>query len=112
MTPVSLATIELDPRGTTMCLKRHQHLQFPSLQGWTLQATGGALWITHDGDRQDTIVEPGDAYRVERDTPIVIGALADGGLSLTREPAPRTSLSAREMRRRLAPWSQISALFI
>jgi hypothetical protein len=106
------ATIELDPRGASMCLKRHQHLQFRGVRGWTLRAIGGALWITQDGDRKDTVLAPGESLFIERNEPVVIGALADGGVTLARDAVPRhaRAVAGVAWKRLLAPWPQVATL--
>lgn len=110
------ATMNFDSRGATMYLKRRQHVQFHGLRGWTLHAVGGALWITQDGDRHDTIIEPGETFRIERDERVVIGALADGGLTLAPETSSRrinidTAKTLKTSKRLSAPWFQVTALF-
>jgi hypothetical protein len=109
--PFPQAMLDLDPRAAPLRLKRHQHLQFPDLQGWTIRAVGGSLWVTQDGDRRDVILESGESFRVERSTPVVIGALDDADIGLCRAASVHRKPSASILQRLLAPWPQMSALF-
>lgn len=60
-------------------------------KGVRISCLEGALWITLDGDPADTIVEPGQSFRVDRAGTAVVLALRDSRVMLL--PAPRVQLS-------------------
>jgi hypothetical protein len=105
------AAIELDPRAASLRLKKHQHLHFRSLAGWTIHAAGGTLWITQDGDRRDVVLEPGETFRIDRETPVIIGALSDADVALCHARIAPVRRASNPFHRLLAPWPQVSALF-
>jgi hypothetical protein len=105
------AVIELDPRAASLRLKKHQHLQFRSLAGWIIHAADGILWITQDGDRRDVVLEPGETFRIDHETPVVIGALSDADVALCRARVVSVRRASNPFRRLLAPWPQVYALF-
>ena len=49
----------------------------------------GALWITHDGDPKDIVVEAGHSYLVDRSARMLVSALEDSKYVLTREGLSR-----------------------
>jgi hypothetical protein len=70
-------------RSNTMNIKAHiARLALGTRDTLTLDAARGALvncleglvWITQDGDRVDHIVGAGDAFRIDRDGPVVVQA--------------------------------------
>jgi hypothetical protein len=44
----------------------------------------GSLWITHDGDPKDIIVEGGERYQVDRRSTMLIHALHSARLRVNR----------------------------
>jgi hypothetical protein len=50
------------------------------IEGRTLSCLAGCLWITHDGDPKDIVVEEGESYRVAREERTIVHALCDGKL--------------------------------
>ena len=51
----------------------------------------GALWITHDGDPKDIVVEAGHSYRADRNARMLVYALEDSEYVMTREGLRRPS---------------------
>jgi len=47
----------------------------------------GSLWITHDGDPKDIMVEAGGCYRVDRPSTLLIHALLRARLEIRALPA-------------------------
>ena len=61
-------------RGHTLCVHDPQGVEVICLHG--------ALWITHDRDTEDRIVERGERYRPARDTRMWVHATTDSWLCL------------------------------
>lgn len=108
-------SIDFDPHATTLRLDRHQHVRFRHLRGWSVRAIGGSLWITQHGDRRDIILEPGETFRIESNSPVLIGALGKAGVDVRRTHAvcrpSSTIFSATFMQRWRAAWERLPALF-
>jgi len=45
----------------------------------------GTLWITHDGDPKDIVIEAGHSYRADRNARMLISALEASRYVLTRD---------------------------
>jgi len=104
------ASIDFDPRATALRLDQHQHVQFRHLCGWSLRAIGGSLWITQDGDRRDIVLEPGEVFRIESNSPVLIGALGKVEADIFRTHAMCRPSHATFLQRWLAAWTRLPAL--
>ncbi len=49
-----------------------------------VECLGGSVWITHDGDSKDIILDAGQNYQAERNSRMLIYALTDVSLRLGR----------------------------
>ncbi len=49
-----------------------------------VECLGGSVWITHDGDIKDIILDAGQNYQAERNSRMVIYALTGASLRLGR----------------------------
>ena len=47
-----------------------------SFRGGRIECTEGAVWLTHDGDCRDVVLEAGQSHMVDRDSRLVIYALS------------------------------------
>ena len=54
-------------KGAIFMVSRPMHLAIDCLRG--------SVWITHDGDPKDIILEVGQSHRPDRDAPMLIQAL-------------------------------------
>ncbi|MCW5611287.1 MAG: DUF2917 domain-containing protein [Rubrivivax sp.] len=45
--------------------------------GMALECVRGTLWITHDGDRKDIVLQQGESYVAARTSTMLIHALDD-----------------------------------
>lgn len=50
--------------------------------GRTLHCTRGRVWLTHDGDGRDIVLEAGQAHTCDRDTRLVVHALEAARISV------------------------------
>ena len=71
---VALATSQILGKGATLVL--------PQPLGHTIDCLSGAVWITHDGDIKDVILERGNSYRAERPARMLVFAISEAQLSL------------------------------
>jgi len=78
-------------------------LAMARMAGRELQCRAGEVWITVDGHPEDVILGAGQRWVAADDAPIVVSALKDSLVVLTRECLMRpTGLLARLLRRRSA----------
>lgn len=74
MTPLALG------RAATRWLRRPR--------GWVVDCEAGTLWLTHDGEPRDIVLEAGQSHRCDHDGRLAIHALDDARLRL-RPPGRR-----------------------
>jgi hypothetical protein len=48
----------------------------------TVTCLTGLLWLTHDGDPKDLILKPGEQYRADRRSMLLVHALEESRLEL------------------------------
>ena len=58
-------------------LRRGQLYRLAAMPGQCLQASGGDLWVTFDGDPAEHVVEAGQTWQVPIDRPLLVQALSD-----------------------------------
>ena len=61
-------------KGATLVVHKPQHRDVTCLQG--------ALWITHDGDTKDIVLDAGEHYEADRPTRMLIHALENARIRL------------------------------
>jgi hypothetical protein len=59
-------------------LSAHAAMRVERALGRTVACLAGTLWITHDGDCRDVILTAGCRHRCDRNTRLIVQALADG----------------------------------
>ena len=57
-------------------------IRFDDASGHALQCLAGSLWITHDHDPRDVIVEAGESYRVVSHQHMIVHALQESALRM------------------------------
>lgn len=92
-------------------------LALDRIAGRELACRAGELWITVDGRPEDIILGPGQRWRAEEDSTVVVSALQDSLLVVTRAcvRAPRgraESLLAALLRWRHAPLASMPATLL
>lgn len=92
-------------------------LALERLGGRELACRSGELWITVDGRAEDIVLGAGQRWRAEDDAPVVVSALKDSLLAVTRSCEQVTrgraaSLLARLLRWRHAPLAAMPAALL
>jgi len=73
------------PHGTAARLE--------NARGMRLCVESGSVWVTHEGSRDDVLLNAGETFRVDRDGSTVISALGRRMALVSIEPpAPRAPL--------------------
>ena len=68
-------TRDLDP--ASISLRKGAVHRLSDGRGRRIEALGGSLWITIDGDPRDVTVSPGRGFTLDRDGTVLISALDD-----------------------------------
>ena len=66
-----MATITQETRFD---LLKHEAVTLSDAKGHVLSCGSGGLWITVEGEPDDTILAPGENYRIDSNAPVVISA--------------------------------------
>ena len=53
-----------------------------SFRGGRIECTDGTVWLTHDGDCKDVVLEAGQSHLADRDSRLVIYALSSSVVRL------------------------------
>ena len=61
-------------------LPRRSILDLGNAQGLTITCTRGAIWLTHDGDPKDVVLEAGQSHAVTRAARLIAQGLEDAEL--------------------------------
>ena len=61
------ASMQIDPQGDSLHLRKHKTMQLRDAAGWTVKALAGMLWITQDYDTRDIVLQPGESFVIDRD---------------------------------------------
>jgi hypothetical protein len=81
------ASMKINLSRVNVELGQNQTLPILQADGVKVSCLHGSLWITQDHDSRDVILEPGDAFVMDRKGRALVSALAPSGL-LLEEPAP------------------------
>ena len=63
-------------------LAAHATIRIADPPGYNVTCLTGLLWLTHDGDPKDLILQPGEQYQADRRSTLLVHALQDSGLAL------------------------------
>ena len=58
-----------------------------SFRGGRIECTEGSVWLTHDGDCRDVVLEAGQSHMADRDSRLVIYALSSSAVRLVSSVA-------------------------
>jgi len=81
-----LATVALDPRGSTIRLQRHQHVALQDALGWRIRTLAGVVWITQDYDTRDVVLEPGESFAFDRNGTSLLTPIGQAEVVLESAP--------------------------
>jgi hypothetical protein len=66
----------------SVCLARHETRYLTGFRGSSIACLEGCLWLTHDGDCRDIVLEAGQSHVADRDSRLAIHALAPSTVRL------------------------------
>ena len=85
-------------------LAPHELVLLDGARGTTLRVTRGRVWLTHERDPRDIILDAGDVFTIERGGRTIVEALNDTTVCVlahhveaVRSPAARRSLATRAL---------------
>lgn len=61
-------------------LRKGEVLHLHHALGQRIEALGGRLWITMDGDLRDVVIDAGDGFTVDRSSNVLLSAMSDAQL--------------------------------
>ena len=68
-----------------------QLLNLEHAAGTRIASRDGSVWITQDGDLRDIVLDAGEAFELDRDSPVIVQAIGTALVTI-EEPAPATRL--------------------
>ncbi|MBI5278953.1 MAG: DUF2917 domain-containing protein [Burkholderiales bacterium] len=71
-----------EPASRTQGLAKGALLRIDRPLGAVVQCSRGTVWVTHDGDPKDVVLEAGESYRSRSAARLIVQALEDSDLSL------------------------------
>jgi hypothetical protein len=86
------AAVHLDPDGSPVRLSEGRYMRAQDTLGWTVRALSGMVWITQDWDCRDIVLNPGEAFVLDRKGAALLWPLGDAEICIGRE---RTRCAAR-----------------
>lgn len=69
--------VSQDRAATTRTLGKGRTFSVPCAFGSSIECLAGALWITHDGNPKDIVLEAGQRYIVDHRSTMLVHALTD-----------------------------------
>jgi hypothetical protein len=96
--------MRIESPASRICLLGRETLRLTRGKGETIVCRTGAVWITVDHDRRDTILEPGQSFTLDSDESVLVHAFEAStvGVIASPRPAPRAWGSAWGWRTPLA----------
>ena len=86
-----------------------QLLNLEHAAGTRIASRGGSVWITQDGDPRDIVLGAGEAFELDRDSPVIVQAIENAVVTL-EEPAvaarPQRGHWGDALRAAMRPWVQ------
>lgn len=58
-------------------LRKGEALHLQHALGQRIEALGGRVWITMDGDLRDVVLDAGEGFTVDRGTDVLLSAISD-----------------------------------
>jgi hypothetical protein len=99
------ATRPISPARLTWTLNKAATHSIFHPMGMRIECLAGCLWLTHDGDPRDVVLQAPATHLADRDSRLLIHALDDAKVRVSRSdsqqnsPAPRWTLDRRDSRK-------------
>jgi hypothetical protein len=77
-----LARAASRPAASSVWLAHHQIHAVASFQGGLIECTEGSVWLTHDGDCRDVLLQAGQSHVADRGGRLIIYAMATSAVRL------------------------------
>ncbi|MEO8057170.1 MAG: DUF2917 domain-containing protein [Burkholderiales bacterium] len=58
-------------------LRKGEILRLHHALGQRIEALGGRVWVTMDGDLRDIVLDAGEGFTVDRSTDVLLSAMSD-----------------------------------
>lgn len=68
-------------------LRKGEILHLQHALGQRIEALGGRVWITMDGDLRDIVIDAGEGFTVDRDTDVLLSAISDAQFAVLTSTA-------------------------
>ena len=68
---MSTTTLKTCSDRFDIALAQGGHARMQDALGWRVTATGGALWVTQDGDSRDVVLKAGESFTFDRQNALV-----------------------------------------
>jgi Protein of unknown function (DUF2917) len=70
------------PAAWTVSLQRHETRALANFECGTIECIDGCIWLTHDGDCRDVLLEAGQSHVSDRGARLLIHAVACSAIRL------------------------------
>ena len=80
--------MNIDVSGSTLSLQRDRMITLREATGARVECLDGALWITQEGEAQDTVLSPGGTFTVGHTGLTLVLALRPSQLRVCSSRAP------------------------
>ena len=68
-------------------LRKGEALHLQHALGQRIEALGGRVWITMDGDLRDVVLDAGEGFTVDRSTDVLLSAISDAQFAVLTSTA-------------------------
>jgi hypothetical protein len=87
--------MEMNSAQSLFELASDQQTRLHDARGWTVRAVCGTVWITQDHDRRDIVLEPGDAFEIDRNGVALVTPLGEARVAIERLGTQGAKVCAR-----------------
>lgn len=78
--------MRIESPASRICLLGRETLRLTRGKGETIVCRTGAVWITVDHDRRDTILEPGQSFTLDSDESVLVHAFEASTIGVIGSP--------------------------
>ena len=72
-------------------LRKGEALHLQHALGQRIEALGGRVWITMDGDLRDIVLDAGEGFTVDRGTDVLLSAISDAQFAVLTSTSAATA---------------------